>query len=195
MLLAPLDMRRATVPAGGSKVNGPTIAWLVITLGVGGFMFIAWYRRNSLGPHDTRRERLDRAVVVFLWLSAGIASPIFYPQPWVQPYVLAAFFSSIIQGNNDLMALKNPRTVAWRNVPWREVQEVISHTKSNGTSQVGLILENGESVMLQAPPWVWRKYDDQYERDFERIDQYWLAHRGESWHRVLPEAPQPPVPE
>jgi hypothetical protein len=80
-----------------------------------------------------------------------------------------------------------------RNVPWQEVQEVISHTKSNGTSVVGLILENGESVMLRAPTSLWRKYDAQYERDFNRIDQYWLAHRGESWHRVPPEAPQPLV--
>ena len=70
-----------------------------------------------------------------------------------------------------------------------------SHTKSNGTSEVGLILENGESVMLRAPTSLWRKYDDQYERDFQRIDQYWRAHRGKSWHRVPPEAPQPPVPE
>jgi hypothetical protein len=195
MLLAPLDMRRVTVPAGGSKVNGPTIAWLVFTLGVGGFMFIGWYRRNSLGPHDTRRERLVRAVVVLLWLSAGIAYLVPAPPPWLQFYVTLAFILSIRQGNSDLMARKNLGTVAWRDVPWREVQEVIDHTKSNGTSNVGLILENGESVMLRAPMWVWRKYDDQYERDFQRIDQYWLAHRGESWHRVPPKAPQPPVPE
>ena len=77
-----------------------------------------------------------------------------------------------------------------RNVPWQEVQEVISHTKSNGTSEVGLILENGESVMLRAPTSLWRKYDDQYERDFQRIDQYWRAHRGESWHRVPPRGAQ-----
>ena len=73
-----------------------------------------------------------------------------------------------------------------RDVPWQEVQEVVSHTKSNGTSEVGLILENGESVMLRAPTSLWRKYDAQYERDFHCIDQYWLAHRGGSWHPVPP---------
>ena len=37
----------------------------------------------------------------------------------------------------------------------------------------------------------WRKGDAPYERDFQRLDQWWLAHRGESWRPVRPEAPQP----
>jgi hypothetical protein len=82
-----------------------------------------------------------------------------------------------------------------RNVPWQEVQEVVSHKNSNGTSVVGLILENGESVMLRVPMSLWRKGDAKYERDFHRIDQYWLAHRGASWHPVPPKAPLPPVQE
>jgi hypothetical protein len=80
-----------------------------------------------------------------------------------------------------------------RNVPWREIQGVISHKKSNGTSFVALILENGESVILQAPNSGWDRVDAQYEEDLHYIDQYWLAHRGESWHPVTPEAPSPPV--
>lgn len=78
-----------------------------------------------------------------------------------------------------------------RNIPWQEIQEVVSHRKRNGTSFVGLILENGESVILRAPNSGWDRVDAQYEEDFHYIDQYWLAHRGESWHPVPPEAPSP----
>ena len=66
---------------------------------------------------------------------------------------------------------------------------MVSHKNSNGTSVVGLILENGESVMLRVPMSLWRKGDAKYERDFHRIDEYWLAHRGGSWHRVPPRRP------
>jgi hypothetical protein len=82
-----------------------------------------------------------------------------------------------------------------RDVPWQEVQEVVSCKKWNGTSVVGLILTTGESVMLRAPTSFWREGDRQYERDFHRIDQYWLAHRWESFHPLPPEAPSPPTPE
>ena len=34
---------------------------------------------------------------------------------------------------------------------------------------------------------------EQYERDFDRISQWWLTHRGESWHPVREEEPGPPV--
>src|ERR1039458_7238458 len=37
-----------------------------------------------------------------------------------------------------------------RSVPWLQVQLVVSHVNSNGTSAVQLILENGEPVTL--PP-------------------------------------------
>jgi len=49
--------------------------------------------------------------------------------------------------------------------------------------------------MLAAPTSLWRKHDAKYEGDLHRIDQYWLAHRGESWHGVPREAPQPPLEE
>jgi hypothetical protein len=87
------------------------------------------------------------------------------------------------------------RSFRRRNIPWREIQEVISHKKSNGTSFVALILENGESVILRAPNSGWDRVDAQYEEDVHYIDQYWLAHRGESWHPVPPEAPSPPIEE
>lgn len=80
-----------------------------------------------------------------------------------------------------------------RTVPWREVQSVISHVKPNGTSEVRLMLENGEALPLPFPKTLWRRGDAQYERDFQRIDRWWLAHRGESWRPISPAAPQPPA--
>jgi hypothetical protein len=78
-------------------------------------------------------------------------------------------------------------------VPWLDVQAVVSHLNSNGTSAVWLLLENGESVPLRYPTSSWRKGDASYERDFQRIDQWWLAHRGESWRPVRKEEPRPPA--
>ena len=78
-------------------------------------------------------------------------------------------------------------------IPWQDVQAVISHLNSNSTSAVWLLLENGESVPLRYPTSAWRKGDAPYERDFQRIDQWWLAHRGESWRPARTETPPPPV--
>jgi hypothetical protein len=80
-----------------------------------------------------------------------------------------------------------------RRVPWLQVQSVVSHVNSNGTSAVQLILENGEPVTLPFPKTLWRKGDTRYERDLQRIDQWWLAHRGESWRPVRQEESRPPV--
>ena len=80
-----------------------------------------------------------------------------------------------------------------RRVPWLQVQSVVSHVKSNGTSAVQLILKHGEPVTLPFPKTLWRKGDARYERDLERIDQWWLAHRGDSWRPVRQEEPGPPV--
>ena len=88
-------------------MNGPAIVSLVLFLGMGGFMFIAWYRRNNLGLHDTRRQRLLRAVVVLLLLSAAIALPVLandQSQPWLTAYVYLALFVSGQQGIRDLRA-------------------------------------------------------------------------------------------
>jgi hypothetical protein len=34
---------------------------------------------------------------------------------------------------------------------------------------------------------------DEYEREYHRIGQWWLAHRGESWRPVPDETPRLPV--
>lgn len=117
-----------------------------------------------------------RPWLALLWLALGCGNASIALQQWNSGVDLTPQ-CAIVRG------------FRWRNVPWQVVQEVTGHTKSNGTSVVGLILDNGESVMLRASTSLWRKYDAQYERNFHRIDQYRLAHRGESWHRVPPRRP------
>lgn len=75
-------------------------------------------------------------------------------------------------------------TLRRRRVRWVDVQEVVSHTSSNGTSAVRLIFAKGETVTLRYPSTQWRSGDDQYEQDLQRIEQWWRAHRGENWHPV-----------
>jgi hypothetical protein len=78
-----------------------------------------------------------------------------------------------------------------RKVPWAEVQAVVSDDGKYGTSVVRLILDSGELVRLPFPTSYWRKGNAECERDFHRIDQWWITHRGGSWRPVLPEVPQP----
>lgn len=76
-----------------------------------------------------------------------------------------------------------------RSIPWRDVQAVVRFDQLGGR-RVGLILESGEPVNLRAPESMWGFGRAAYERDFQRIGQWWLAHRGESWRPVRPEAPR-----
>ena len=79
-------------------------------------------------------------------------------------------------------------------IPWRHVQAVLRHQQL-GAMRVSLILENGMRVTLKAPTTWWGsgEHEYEYEADFNRIGQWLLAHRGESWRPVRPEAPRPPV--
>jgi hypothetical protein len=73
-------------------------------------------------------------------------------------------------------------------VPWKDVQAVVRH-ETPKSAVVRLILEDGEPVRLRYPASLQMKWDPQGKRDFQRIEQWWLAHRGESWRPVHPEAP------
>jgi hypothetical protein len=79
-----------------------------------------------------------------------------------------------------------------RRVAWPDVQAVVRHQRQ-GAWEVRLILESGKTEKLRAPTTMWAFGAARYERDFHRIGQWWLAHRGEFWRPVLPEAPQPGV--
>lgn len=88
----------------------------------------------------------------------------------------------------------NVRGIRRRSVPWQEVQAVV-HRRWAGTWCVRLIVESGKPVTLRAPTTWLGIGAAEYERDFDRIGQWWLAHRGESWRPLRPEAPRPPVQE
>lgn len=77
-----------------------------------------------------------------------------------------------------------------RSIPWHQVQAVIRY-EMLGQRRVRLIPQNGRLVTLRAPTSLWGLGSAAYERDFQRIGQSWLAHRGESWR---PEAPRMPGP-
>ena len=78
-----------------------------------------------------------------------------------------------------------------RSVPWQEVQAVVRY--GNASMGVRLILEHGKPVTLLAPRIAPGFGAAQFERDFHCIDQWWLAHRGESWRPALTETPPPRV--
>jgi hypothetical protein len=86
----------------------------------------------------------------------------------------------------------NVRGIRRRSIPWREVQAVLRYEQAGATS-VRLILENGKPVTLRAPARLWGLGGAAYDRGFHQIGQWWLAHRGESWRPLRPEAPRSPL--
>jgi hypothetical protein len=72
-------------------------------------------------------------------------------------------------------------------VPWHEVQAVVGDKEAKGTTVVQFILKDGERVTLPSPRSRWGRGDIEFEQDFDCIEQWWIAHRGESWHPVLSE--------
>jgi hypothetical protein len=85
----------------------------------------------------------------------------------------------------------NLRGFRRRSVPWLEVQAVVRYGR--GSRGVRLILEHGKPVTLRAPRTDGILGAAQFDRDFHRIDQWWRAHRGESWLPAPVETPPPPV--
>jgi hypothetical protein len=81
----------------------------------------------------------------------------------------------------------NLRGFRRRSVPWQEVQTVVRY--GNGSMGVRLILEDGKRMRLRAPRTDGIFGAAQFDRDFHRIDQWWLAHRGESWRPANAETP------
>lgn len=84
-------------------------------------------------------------------------------------------------------------SVRRRNIPWQDVQAVVQYQRHDAWG-VRLILESGKPVTLRVPA-TWSGFGRaQYEREFHRIGQWWLAHRGEAWRPVRAEATRPPAP-
>jgi hypothetical protein len=84
------------------------------------------------------------------------------------------------------------RGIRRQSIPWQHVQAVLPFEQL-GTGRVCLVLESGQRVNLRAPSSFMGLGGARYERDFHRIGQWWLAHRGQGWRPLPPEAPQPPV--
>jgi hypothetical protein len=83
----------------------------------------------------------------------------------------------------------NLRGVHRRSVPWQEVQAVVRH--GSGSMGVRLILEHGKRVGLRAPRTDGILGVAQFDRDFQCIEQWWRAHRGEHWRPEKAETPPP----
>jgi hypothetical protein len=121
----------------------------------------------------------DRRFFALSWLTLGCVS-----------IVQALWFRTM--GVDLTPDSANVRGVRRRCIPWNDVQAVVHHRRQ-GTWGVRLILKSGKPVRLPAPT-TWSGFGGaQYEQDFHRIGHWWLAHRGESWRPVRPEAPRPPV--
>jgi hypothetical protein len=155
---------------GDVKIRSHPIGWMPILL-LSGWMFVQAFEESRgagvQGP-DKFYVILGSIMLVEAW--------------W-----LATF------GVDLTPELARIRGLRRRNVPWNDVQAVIPCERF-GSRVVQLILENGESVMMRAPSTSLGVGRARYERDYNRIGQWWLAHRGESWRPLRPEAPRPPAP-
>lgn len=69
------------------------------------------------------------------------------------------------------------RGIRRRELPWRDVADVVRHRRL-GTWLVQLVRTDGVRIVLRAPTTYWGVGQGRYERDFQRIRQWWLAHRG-----------------
>ncbi|RKS74135.1 hypothetical protein CLV35_2637 [Motilibacter peucedani] len=72
-------------------------------------------------------------------------------------------------------------------VPWSQVQAVLRQRWL--MTDVVVLLTLDKSLRLRAPTAWFGFGDDEYERDYHRIGQWWLAHRGDAWVPLRPEAP------
>lgn len=76
------------------------------------------------------------------------------------------------------------RGVRRRTIAWRDVQTVVRTQRFGWVVQ--LVPAGGKPVTLRAPTTSRGKAVSEYERDFHRIEQWWLAHRGPSWSPAPP---------
>jgi hypothetical protein len=149
------------------KIRNPRSSWMWMVI-VGGFCFV----------FATAQVMFGWPVLAVGWLFAGCL--------WVAGGLWIRTRGVDLTSESAIV-----RRVRRRIVPWPEVQAVL---RVSGAWRVQLILESGEAVTLLAPRLtVWGSGRAEFERDFHRIGQWWLAHRGGSWHPMRPEAPGLPV--
>jgi hypothetical protein len=82
------------------------------------------------------------------------------------------------------------RRLSRRRIAWSHVQAVVRHKSSGSWSSVRLLLRDGKQVKLPAPGGTDAVA---FERDFQIIDAWWRANRGQSWSPIRKEESRPPV--
>jgi hypothetical protein len=145
------------------KIRSPRSWWMWMLL-FGGFWFV----------FATAQVLFGSPVLAVAWLVAGCL--------WVAGGLWIRTLGVDLTPESAIV-----RGFRRRSVSWQEVQAVV---RVSGGWRVHLILESGEAVTLLAPRLTaWGSGGAEFEGDFHRIGQWWLAHRGESWRPVRPEAP------
>ncbi len=160
-----------TVAAGAVeadvKIRAPGLDWMCLFLLAG-----VWFASVGLDVAMGAPAFTWRLVFACLLAAEGL---------WIR-----TFGVDLTQESANIRGLRRST------VPWREVQAVVCRSQL-GTGRVSLILESGKRLTLRAPTSSLGFGGARYERDFHRIGQWWLAHRGMSWRPVRPEAPQLPA--
>ncbi len=80
----------------------------------------------------------------------------------------------------DAAVIRNVRTHV---VSWNRVQAIAPESLL-GTRRVAVYTDDGRRIVLRAPTASLGMGREQYERDYHRIGQWWLAHRGPDWQPV-----------
>jgi hypothetical protein len=149
------------------KIHTSRVGWMPL-LGVAGFVFASGVLEGANGWHVSAGQLILSGVLVAEAL-------------WIRTFgVVLTEEAAIVRG------------LRWQNLPWKRVQAVLPFDEL-GSRRVCLILESGRRVNLRAPTTMLGLGAARYEQDFHRIGQWWLAHRGQSWRPLRPEAPPLPV--
>src|SRR5674476_309228 len=92
-----------------------------------------------------------------------------------------------------LNALQTPRASTARWQPVSGSGTAMSIGQGAAEADVLIRVPRREWVTLRDPA-TWRRFGDaEHEASFQRIQRWWLAHRGQSWRPLPPEAPPEPV--
>ncbi|HEY8719989.1 hypothetical protein [Pengzhenrongella sp.] len=156
--------------AAYTRIRSPALAWGSPAAAGAALLAVA-----ALFSALLRREPLPEAFFV-PWLLLVIGTAVVVEALWIRTW-----------GIDLLPEHALVRGFRRRLVPWREVQAVVRHPQAGGWL-VQLVLDNGKPVTLRAPMisagFGGKRSAAAYERDYHRIGQWWLAHRGPSWREV-----------
>jgi hypothetical protein len=140
----------------------------------------------------SRYTLLQPFAMAWMFFVMAASDPRGLAPSWLMgPVIVAVALWELTWGVDLTPESANLRGIRKRSIPWQEVQAVVRYGPT-GSSMVQLILENGRHVWVRAPQRVWGFGRARFDRDFDRIVQWWLSHRGEAWRPVRHEAPRAP---